>query len=331
MATWGVVTMVKEPPELVAIFASYYASLGAQEINIYLDGDDPEARRLLSQLPNCRVEVMDEAFFQKNWNRAYPKNSFKRQRLIATKAYRESQVDWMLFLDADEYLQSDNFGQDLADLPSDVDTISIPNGERVFSIEDANPGLFGGLMLKPKRTRGYVARDLFGEARLRYSDRGFCAHRFGKSATRTGKNIKLDVHAPQQWKGNIKRHVSQKSVICHFDGLTEVHWMLKLLRYQDMGTYDRPKGGASFRHEQIQFLRNSPSMNAIRELHDIIRKYDSNTESRLRDHGLLDDVQVHPFQGLDKYYPNHEFDLSVEWFNDVLKSNMPALYARLPE
>ncbi len=330
MATWGVVTMVKEPPELVAIFASYYASLGAQEIFIFLDGDDPKARQLLAQIPNCRVEVMDDTFFRRNWDCAYPENSFRRQRLIATKAYREAKVDWMLFLDADEYLQADDFAQELADLPSDVDTISIPNGERVFSTEDTTPGLFGGLMLKPKHTRGYVARSLFGEERLKYSDRGFCAHRFGKSATRTGKNIKLGVHAPQRWRGNIKRHVSQQSVICHFDGLTEIHWMLKLLRYHDMGTYESPKGSNDFRYEQVQFLKNSSSMNAVQELHDIIRKYDKDTEERLRGHGLLDDVQVRPFRGLDNYYPEHEFDLSVEWFNEVLKSNMSDLYARLP-
>lgn len=331
MATWGVVTMAKEPPELLAIFASFYAALGADEINIFLDGDDPEARRLLANVPCCRVKVIDDEFFLANWNCSYPANTYRRQRLAATKAYRDSKVDWMLFLDADEYLQADDFARELDELPPEIDILTILNGERVFSSEDATPSLFGGLMLTPKHARPYVIRGLFGEERLKYTDKGFCAHRFGKSATRTGKPYKLGVHTPRNWRENIKRHVSQRSVICHFDGITQSHWMLKLLRYMDMGTYGAASGSNQFRYEQIQFLKKSSSKRSIRELHDLIRKFDRATEARLRRHGLIDDVRVDPLLGLATYYPGNNFDLSVDWFDATLQAKMPDLYARLPD
>ncbi|MEQ3711716.1 MAG: hypothetical protein ABNH38_17500 [Tateyamaria sp.] len=66
--------------------------------------------------------------------------------------------------------------------------------------------------------------------------RGQYSHGAGKGGVRTSDPLRLGVHNATEWRGDkwrrAARHVSTSAQLLHFDGLTPVHWLVKVWRYR---------------------------------------------------------------------------------------------------
>lgn len=327
--TWGVVATVKEQRNLLIAFVAYYKSIGADRIYVYLDEDDVQTRDQIGAVPECHVVVADREYFLSEWNCDRPKSHRRRQRFNATHAYRTADVDWLLHVDADEFLMCSDFGMRLAQCPEDVDTIRVLNGERVFAAGEARSTVFDGWMLQPGGLKRWQRKSIFNEDVRRFTHNGFCGHRLGKSATRTGREFRLGIHAP------LRRHVynqvtSSDLALCHFDGLTALHWMLKLLRYKDAGLNTERNRSSQFRYEQIKYLLEAKNDGrAVERLHDTIRVYDPSTLENLSKRGVAAPIDLDVSGAVSSVFPLLSVDLSPEFFDLNLREQMASQYAQL--
>ena len=327
--TWGVVATVKEQRNLLIAFVSYYASIGADCIYVYLDEDDVQTRDQIATVPGCQVVLADPAYFRNEWNCGRPKSHRRRQRLNATNAYRRADVDWLLHVDADEFLICPDFRDFLAKCPEDVETIRILNGERVFAGGAARPTVFDGWQLLPGGLKPWQRKHFVNDDVRRFTDSGFCGHMLGKSVTRTGRDYRLGIHAP------LKRHAfdqitSSDPALCHFDGLTALHWMLKLLRYKDAGLNTERTRSSQFRYEQIKYLLEAKTDGrAVERLHDSIRVYEPGLLENLQKRGIAAPIDLDVSGAVSRFFPDSSGDLSPECFDLNLREQMAGQYAQL--
>lgn len=326
--TWGVVTTALEPPPLVAAFAAHYAKLGAQRIHIFLDRPDAEAEALLARVPGCLVTVCDEAYFRGNFNCARPDGPMRRQRLNATLTYRNAAVDWLLHVDADEFVPDTHIGEELAHVPEEVDALSLPNLERAYMAGRGVETIFDGVFRRAFAGPPEVLPPLLGEDLARFTIGGFCGHSLGKSFTRTGRDHKMGLHAPRRQSAPVVLQ-SRRSVVCHYDGLTPLHWALKLARYVGTDIYDRPARGGRHRYEQMQFVKENAGRGArIMALHDRIRVIPEADHARLSALGYLEERMPAVADAVREIFGEGAVDLSPAAFDGYLRRQMPDLAER---
>ena len=248
--TWAVVATAREPFPLLAAFAAHHLRIGAAEVFLYLDRPSPRTVRRLSAVAGVRVTVADEAYFTATHGCPRPEANMRRQRLNALDAYRRTGADWLLHADADEFLRPGALVQELAALPPEVMALRVPNGERAFL--DTPRTIFDGVLRRmpdsPKRHA-----HLFGAVACDFTRSGFSGHAAGKSLTRTGQGLRIGIHAPLQ-RHEAAIATSSSAVICHFDGLTPLHWARKLRAYVGTGIYDTAATADVHRHRQMTFV-----------------------------------------------------------------------------
>ena len=118
---WGVVATIKAPVRDILDFCAHHIDIGAHRLFIYLDDNNEEAYRILSDHPKVRPTLTDDAY----WKRLGMKRRAKhqsRQFENARHAYgRAHDVDWLTHIDVDEFLWplGRPLNAQLADLPSE--------------------------------------------------------------------------------------------------------------------------------------------------------------------------------------------------------------------
>jgi hypothetical protein len=103
--TWAVVATVDEPPAVVQAFVAWHLSLGAAHGYLYFDRPDDPVQRAVVHLPQVSAVACDEA----NWLRigkSRPRRHQVRQVANARDAYARADADWLVHIDADEFLWS---------------------------------------------------------------------------------------------------------------------------------------------------------------------------------------------------------------------------------
>ncbi len=318
--TWAVVATVHEPPQLLAAFVAHYFAVGASEVHLYFDRPNPEAEALVRHFPHCHVVHTDAAYFRSNFGSKRPANIYRRQRFNANHAYRACRADWLLHVDADEFIDPKGLTDELASLPDEVDSLQVPNAERVFLANSPPSGIFEGVLrMLFAGPRHKVAASL-GEDMARFTNRGFCGHIWGKSLTRTGRKLRLGVHAPQRRSNAVVRR-SERAMLCHFDGMTPLHWVRKLERYAASGHYANAKADPTGRHRvnQLNFVLENGSQPAVlRGLHDRLRSLSDEDAKRLRGQGLIREISIDPASAVRAAYGPERVDLSVSAFDAAL-------------
>jgi len=139
---WAIVGTMDEAPEIVAAWAAWHLAQGAAELHIYLDRANARTQALLAKLPKVFVTVCDVDFYRHTFDFKRPINHQRRQTKNATHAYQKCDVDYLIHMDADEYLiQHTSLSDELAALRHGV-FLSIPNVERVFTSLDKPGAIF---------------------------------------------------------------------------------------------------------------------------------------------------------------------------------------------
>lgn len=317
--TWAVVATVDEPAPLVISFAAHYLALGAAEVHLFLDRPNPEAQAALAGLPGLYLTVCDAAYWAQVDRR--PKMHVRRQRHNANITYKNTQADFLLHCDCDEYLRdAEGMLAELAVLPPDASFLRLQVAERVWSEGQAQEQIFDGMFRWPIDAFYLVGEQIYGNE-TRFLKDGLTGHRAGKAVVRTGLDLTVGLHAPEGWP---KYGNSAPGQLLHFDGLTRLHYALKLLRRahetvaHGMRRHGRP------RLAQIGAARDwSPE--AVWSLVERLKTVTAKQQHQLEDIGHLDLCSFDPRPALAQFGLTP--DLSAAAFDAELRARDAAFIA----
>ncbi|MBM7069203.1 glycosyltransferase family 2 protein [Actibacterium sp. 188UL27-1] len=232
-----VVVMMREPRDIAARFIEYYLRAGAAKIRLFFDGDPVALRDLATD----RVEITacDDQLWQKIGVKRRSSVE-ERQWDVAYHAFKTLQTDWMLFVDADEYVFGDRPIADfLAAIPTGHDVIRLPTAEAVWCRADRSNDPFSSTAFRcalpskwaPLRRLIYLRYYSF------FSWRGLIGHAEGKQFIRKGAKIdgltchqaRLGSQMVGLWAPEIGpdfHHI----YLGHFDAIGLDHWREKWRR-----------------------------------------------------------------------------------------------------
>jgi hypothetical protein len=311
--TWAVVATVDEPAPLILAFAAWHLSLGASEVHLFLDRPDAETEAGLARLPGCRVTICNEVFWATSEKRKRPKLHVWRQGHNARMAYHSTKADWLLHLDADEFVRDATaMVTELARAPTDSVYMRLAVAERVWSPTSDDGSLFSGIFRHAMPDFASFGPQIYGD-RVAFFRDGLTGHKAGKALVRTGLDIEMGIHSPA---GRQPHRVLKTTRMLHFDGLTRLHYMIKLLKR----AHEKP-GRGSDRHgvsrvTQFQALRACMTDPTGRDaLVEALKTLDDRQVQLLRRFGFLDERGFDPRPALQELAP----DLSAARFDADLR------------
>lgn len=118
---WGIVTTVKAPVDQVLAFVAHHLTLGPEHIWVHFDDPEAPGPEALVGLDRVTATRCDPRYWKRlRGNR--PKAHQFRQSLNLRRIYAETDLDWLLHIDVDEFLVAD---RPLAPILSDLDRAMI--------------------------------------------------------------------------------------------------------------------------------------------------------------------------------------------------------------
>ncbi len=329
--SWGVVLTVDEPEQLVLANVAWHLSTGARHVHVYLDRPGDPAAGALAGHDRVRVTECDTEWWQAQGPKGLrPVSQMRRQAINANHARDRADTDWLLHLDADEFLwQHRPLVNELRHLaPFDCE-VNVPVVERFY--RDAAPvrSLFQGGFRRS--TRGLTDFDAayFGPL-LPYLNKGLPGHSQGKSIVPTEGDYELGIHwsfrgGKRGPEHRARQFRSQAATLLHFDGLTPLHFVVKVVRYGLHEPRWLEKIVSEHRRAQVSaLLQECGTLEEMLRFHDRLKMLDSNAESRLSDLGLIVDPAVDPAGGIAAQAGNA--DLSAGSFDAALRARHPEVF-----
>lgn len=225
-ARWSVVSTVAEPLPLLIAFVSHHLAAGASEVILHLDMPDRSAADCLESIEGCRVILPRDA------HSGVHMPTPERQSRNAAETYAEVDTDWLLHIDADEFLVEIPMVQHMLDRAApEQRVIGVAPAERVWRATDSLTGIFDGVFRLPiPREEGADQAVFYGPA-ARYLDRGLSSNGSPKCFVRTGHGLEMGVHRPKRADGTfVQPVVVPKRCLLHFDGATPRNYIAKLQR-----------------------------------------------------------------------------------------------------
>lgn len=330
--TWAVVMTAREPAQLVLANVAWHLGTGAQQVHVYLDDPDDPVADLLAGLPGAVVTRCDAAHWEALApTRRRPDSHRRRQGLNAVQAMARAETDWLVHLDADEFLWQDRpLGEEMAVVRELDCELHFAVHERLFRHDAPVPSLFSGLFRTSTKglNRRSDGRDndavIFGDW-ASVLNNGLLAHSAGKHAAPTDSDFRPGLHWSYRGSGmdRAQRYHSTSTRLLHFDGLTRLHWLSKLIRYRDVdpALIKLPE----HRLAQIAVYQNIAGYpEALAGFHRELREPDEAMLARLRAFGLLFEQSFEPCPVIARvlgYLP----DLTPETFDAQLRRRLPAL------
>ncbi|MFW2543395.1 glycosyltransferase family 2 protein [Primorskyibacter sp. 2E107] len=276
--TWGTVSTVLEPPQVLLAFAAHHLQAGASEIHLYLDQPCPQLQEWVADNPRVVITLCDAAYWRREHGRDRPPDSRYRQILNAGHAYARTRCDWLAHVDGDEFfIRVPQILAFLRSRPQTVTAVTVLNAELVQLRGRPPKTIFDGVFRKPF-PHGYDAaqRRVYG-AGADFLLRGLSGHAIGKTFFRTGAGLVPDLHEPApvaEWRDrtNPARHWFPRIGLLHVDGFTRTHWQAKLAsRVQRLrGTVLHGHNPARTRQIEI-FLQSGPEAPEVGALYDATR------------------------------------------------------------
>lgn len=326
---WGVVCTAREPTALIASFAAHHLALGARYVWIFLDQPHPEAEQVLARLPGCVVQVCDDDYWMNIRRKRRPGVIIRRQLHNVDLVYSGADTDWVLHLDADEFLTSDYpVAEVLAATPDDCAYVNIRPAERFLLAGTPQDRIFDGVF---KRPDPMPPADFVPEGDQRFAWRGLTGHSFGKTAVRAGEPVLPGIHSPRPLDRSQpyrpKPHEQPALTLLHFDGLTPAHWQAKLIRLAGnrpnmkfLELNDKP------RFAQVEHVMAQPDLAvAVQDLHDRLKLLSAEAVARLVSLGQLETRAFDPAPALAAFGLLDQVDLSAAAFDAAQAAlNAPA-------
>ena len=331
---WGIVTTADAPVSLLIAHAAHHLTAGAGEVHLYLDSAPDPAEDLapLRCLPGVRVTVADRAWWR-GQGRRQPRLHQVRQTHNATAALSATGMDYLIHLDIDEYLwQWEPLAEELSLLP-EGHFLKIGNIERVHAAADPGTDIFSPLFRLPESLvtgREAAEEDLRNGGLTR---QGLTGHSSGKAASPAGLGYTAGIHRPRlsaRRGGLYPRHrLSESATILHFDGVTPLDWLHKLLRKGEALERDPQSPAAEERARQVEALMAcGPDLAAALALYDRLKRLDPAREATWRGEGRVIEVPFDPARAIAELLPGHAADLSRDGYDRWLASTKGDVFAR---
>lgn len=307
--TWSVVATVDEPPALIQAFVSWYLHLGASEVFLYFDRPDDPAIPTVAAIPGVQAFCCDD----QHWERLGPSRPHRhqiRQTRNANDAYRRAQATWLLHVDADEYVRVNRrVSELLGRVSTTADYALVPVAERVH-LNRLDDTIFAGVFRRPFPGKADEGRHLFGPD-FDLTFRGLTGHAIGKSFVRVGGRMEMSVHRPKpQGQGKLVDARLGAAELLHFDGLTRLQWVYKLLRKADAFTNQNGMPPSPHRGRQIAAILLEPQTGFA--IYDRIKRMTPDVQAQLESLDLLCADQFDPAAELTSVFRDHPVDLSPE-------------------
>lgn len=322
---WGIVMLAREPEVLVLTHLAWHLAGGASRIHLFLDDPEDPVAGPAAALPGVTVTRCDRAFWAGHATGRRPDQIVARQIHCATLAYRLGSVDWLLHMDADEFLlQRTPLARELARLARHPGALVVPVRERVYTRPDP-AHLFEGPFRRP--LSGYERDHPLPFPLREMAPAGMLGHSLGKSVTRRGLDVALHPHFARPSGGGppeaVPRRPCTGSVLLHFDGLTPRHWLAKQLERLPKLAASGPGWLGPHRRAQLAALEACGGDPArLRALHDRLRVLDD--PGAWLAAGL---VEAHPFDPAPacRQVLGRVPDFSVAGFDAALGAARPGL------
>ncbi|MBO9450947.1 glycosyltransferase family 2 protein [Tropicibacter sp. R16_0] len=322
---WGVVCTCAEPTPLMVAFVAHHLEMGAHRIYLFLDQPNPELCDILADVRKCEIIVCDAAYWLETLGTDRPVSTEKRQIQNAFNAYGRAEVDWLAHVDADEFLHSDvDLSRYLGAVPDGVDYVAVPNVERVFDSTVAQRHLFDGVMRRPL-PRSWVKQEaIFSDDITPYLSRGLPAHGSGKSIMRTGVGLLPGIHSPRSSSSMERRATAIDGVgvsVFHYDGLTGLHWVMKLRRlyFNQNQKVSKHSLLGTPRGEQLHYVAdNEGEFDALFDLHQMLKTLHPDDIERLDMLGLICRGQIDPLGAIERLGLGDQVDMSLSAFDGYL-------------
>ncbi|MDO6815019.1 glycosyltransferase family 2 protein [Cobetia amphilecti] len=223
--SWSTVTTVLAHDISIASFIAYHLSVGATEINLYLDAPSSEQVELFSQIRNVRITLCDAQYWRSK-GISRPEDHRRRQVINANDALSRTQAEWLTHIDIDEFISSTNIRDEIANCRTDI--LRLRPVENYFSVVPKTVGdVFSSHFHKPfpKYKEGEKYRHDIG-AWCVSCPLGLEGHTYGKIFVRVASNLKVDIHK------TIPEAPETEAVtrLCHFYSLGYNDWLRKNLR-----------------------------------------------------------------------------------------------------
>lgn len=326
---------VDEPLSLVVSNVAWHLSAGAEEVHLYFDRPKDPAIQVVAAIPQVKiVECSDD--YWKRLQTKRPNAQTKRQFINANHALKNSSVDWLAHIDADEFLlQLSPIREELRAIQKMDVALHFDVRERVYIGKTSESNIFEGAFRSRSHLPKSLDRAIFGDL-ARYLQRGLLSHCAGKIAVPTNQNYVLGIHSAYRGRRSSEARVkpieSASTILLHFDGLTPLHWIAKLYRYarnsEKLGTsmFSRP------RQQQIaECIESSSSHHSLLAFHNKLRLLDEVQRLRYADYNLLHTEEFNPAIAILSLL-RRTTDLSSQAFDaEILarEPEMPKLIASL--
>ncbi|MEI6099242.1 MAG: glycosyltransferase family 2 protein [Alphaproteobacteria bacterium] len=335
---WSIVSTMRSTPELVAAFVAHHMQTEALGIHIYLDEADPEVEALLAPLaPRVITRVCDAAYWAGTPFGKRPDLIVRRQVFNAGDARKTTEAGWLVHIDSDEFLQqteqdgATTLGAELAAVPGDIHWARIGHLERVFERDTQPVSIFDGVFRR-RIGNHEVVEEIYGvgSSFLRF---GYSGYFVGKTATRVNSQVQMHLHGtlwPGQ-KGKVPDTERPPFVVLagtqllHFDGLTPLQWIAKLLRRVDNNRVD---DGCKARRAQMHFMKDATSVAERLSLFELIQTLPRDKIEHLLKIGLMTDRPFDPSPAIAKVFPDRQFSFLIADFDAGLRRNDPDFFIR---
>jgi Glycosyl transferase family 2/Met-10+ like-protein len=261
LPTWATISTMKEKPEIVMDFIAHHLLLGASQIIIYFDDPEDPAVEMVAPIPQVRAIRCDAAFVASRGR--HPTGLPARQKVHARRAYAETTADWIIHIDADEFIAADRpIAEVLAGVDGTVlrlapfEALATPRGGQGDRPEHFYRGSLPG---GPRGKR--LAEAAYGP----FQDclaHGMLSHLAGKFFVRTGvPGMALAVHGPFLDQARAAHVDTADLRILHFHGGVYETWRRHLdrrLSDDAGGTYSgrlANQGGQANNHSLLSTLQ----------------------------------------------------------------------------
>jgi hypothetical protein len=322
--TWAVVATVDEPPALVQAFVAWHLALGAAHVFVYCDRPDDPVQSLLTAVPQVTVVACDQAHWLRV-GKSRPRRHEVRQVRNANDAYSQTDADWILHSDADEFVWvKDRVDAVLSTASDAVDCVVIPVAERNHQPNESGLSIFEGAFRRPFREPAHRGRKIFGpDFDLTY--RGLTGHAQGKAFVRAGRAMRMSIHRPRppapDQELRLDRALADDLELLHFEGLTPRYWVYKLTR-MTQALHERDGMPLSdHRKKQADLLPDAPDLYRRLKLPDVA------VVDLLKGLGLWHTPSFDPSPAIARYFPDVTCDLRPAAIDDWLECNKPSVMA----
>ena len=230
----SVVSLVREPADVLARFANFYLSTDAVRILLFVDGPPPEG---LPSDPRIAVQVCDDAFWRDLVPGGRTHDLIAMQEAVFTEALRRCETPWLLVVDADEFVCGDRpAAAALAAVPEGVDAVTMPVAEAVWGPDDDLAVPYGSTRFRRPlgRTASRLATPLLYGRLAPLFRRGLLGHAEGKSFVRKGGAFDVvGCHHPRRGGVPVGRWAEgpmEAFRVAHYDAIGFERWRHKWRR-----------------------------------------------------------------------------------------------------